>query len=725
MRSWMIVAAMLLNVACAAQQNLLTDPGFEAGTEAWDGAHQDALVDDARSGGAALRIVCPPDQHHANVDQTVPCEAGRGYRLSAWSRGEARVSLLAWFRNDEDNDVPPVEGGRPYVWRSGPAGLHDWSRTAVVVTPPEGCTRLTLKLYAQDGTAIFDDCEIVATDERENLLLNGGMETRTIPDTPDGWTCVLRGDEAQRDPSVYDAGRWAAVHERPFEGEWSIRDDIPDSDIRSMIADCPPGATVTFSVYLRAEPPMEVGAYIWAGNDAYERSLTTWQVDEQWRRFSTTVTVPPDQGQARVTVKHLPVDGVLWADAAQLEVGEGATDFRASLRDLPVAPVTDARSVTVRVPATAAETMEAPPIAAAEAVGIDPARECLVVDGEPFFGVGMGGVPASHFDEMVVANCNMVMPANLFGEGGEALDVDASVAHAREVLDRAEALRLRVIPWMHLLGDAEYEQWYTDEARRAWLDGVIRGLRDHPAMLAWKITDEPHTVPNEWIQRLYQFFRERDPNHPAFINLGAGGTTEGCMTNYGPFTDIASVDYYPAAREPSLEGIAHYAELLRGIAPGKPLHYWLQYFAGPHWRRLPTPEEQTAMAYLSVIHGTSLITWFIYRPPSDVLWRHVCKLDGELHALAKEHGLLVPPAPNERTVSVADGVHVLVKPREERTLLVAVNALDGPAVVRFELPEALQGHGVRALFEERAIDAGDDGFTDSFAALERHVYVIE
>ncbi len=725
MRNLTVIAALLTVVPCAAQENLLANPGFEAGLEAWTGAGDDALVADARSGESALSITCPADEHHANVDQTVPCEAGRRYRLSAWSRGNACVSLLAWFRDDEGEDVPLVEGGRPYVMRRGPMGLHDWSQTAMIVQPPEGCTQMTLKLYSQDGTAVFDDCEIVPTDARENLLLNGGMEMRTVPDTPDGWNCMLRGQEEARAPSVYGPGRWAAVREDAFEGDWCIRDDIPNSDIRSMVADCPPGATLTFSVYLRAEPPMDVQAYIWAGNDAYERSLVTWQVNEQWRRYSTTVTIPGDQARPRVTVKHLPVEGVLWADATQLEVGERPTDFRASLRDLPVAPVTQTRSVELRIPPEAVEPVDAPTVAADEGIAVDSARECLLVDGEPFFGVAMGNVPLSHMAEMVEANCNMVMPANLFGEGEKALDVEASVAHAREVLDRAEELGLQVIPWMHLLNDHEYEQWYADEARRAWLDGVIRGLRDHPALLAWKITDEPHTVPNEWIERLYEFFRERDPDHPAFINLGAGRTTEGCMTNYGPFSDIASVDYYPAAREASLEGIGHYADLLRSIAPGKPLHYWLQYFTGAYWKRLPTPEEQTAMAYLSVIHGTSLITWFIYRPASDTLWRHVCDLDEELRELADEHDLLAPPPPNEETLIVKDGVHVLAKPGAERTLLVTVNSVDQPAEVRFQLPQRLRGCEVRVLFEDRTVEMGEGGFHDGFEALERHVYVVE
>ena len=387
-------------------------------------------------------------------------------------------------------------------------------------------------------------------------------------------------------------------------------------------------------------------------------------------------------------------------------------------------PVTEPSQVRLEIPAAFAS--DAPPEpAAAEGIAIDTTRECLLVDGEPFFGVGMGRVPLSHLHKMVEANCNMVMPYDPFGEGDDELDVETSVAHAMRVLDRAEELDMKVILWMGLMRDGEYKQWYADEGRRAWLDRVIRGLADHPALLAWKIADEPHTVPNEWIERLHGFFRQRDPDHPAFINLGAGRTTEGCITNYGPFSDLVSVDYYPAAREPSLEGIAHYAHLLRRIQPKKPLHYWLQYFCGPYWRRLPTPDEQTAMAYLSVIHGTSLITWFTYRPASHVLWEHVSNLNAELRELADDHGLLTPPSPGHETLIVKDGIHALAKPREDRLLLVSVNAKGRPAQVRLALPNVPAGAKVRVLFEDRTIEPANGGFDDRFEALQRHVYVIE
>ena len=719
-----IATSLIAALPCAAQGNRLTNPGFEDGVEGWGAATADAIVDVARSGDSALRVVCPTDQRHASVGQTVSCQHGQRYRVSIWSKGTAGVSVLVWYRDEHGKDVPPVERARAYVSRRGPIGLHDWSQTALIVEPPERCTRLKITLYARAGEAIFDDCAVIATDSFENLLLNGGMEVRTVPDTPDGWHRVLRGNKADRAPSVHGPGRWSAVQEQPYEGEWCIRNDTPNSDIRSVIGDCPPGTTLTFSVYLRAEPPMQVGGYIWAGEQAYEQSLTTWRVDEQWRRYSTTVTVPPKASQARVTIKHLPVEGALWADAAQLEVGERATELRASLRDLPVMPVTAASQARLEIPATFAS--EAPPApAAAKGIAIDTTRECLLVDGQPFFGVGMGGVPVSHLRRMVEANCNMVMPYEPFGEGDDELDVETSVAHARQVLDRAEELGLKVILWMGLMHDGEYKQWYADEERRTWLDRVIRALADHRALLAWKTVDEPHTVPSEWIERLYEFFRKRDPDHPAFINLGAGRTTEGCITNYGPFSDLVSVDYYPAARAASLERIAHYAHLLRRIQPEKPLHYWLQYFCGAYWRRLPTPAEETAMAYLSVIHGTSLITWFTYRPASHLLWGHVSNLNAELRKLAEGHGLLTPPPPGDETLIVKDGIHALVKPGADRLLLVTVNAKDRPAQVRWDVPDMPAGIEVRVLFEDRTIKPTNGGFDDRFEALQRHVYVIE
>ncbi len=722
MMSRMLICLLALAVTPLAQAqegNLLANAGFEEGAEGWQFDEAvSQLVADARTGAQALRLDCPAEAHHVSAGQVIACEPGKRYLLSAWSKGEAKVSLLGWFKDAEGKDLP---GPRPYVVVGGPIGLHGWSQTAMIVEPPPICAQLKAILYVQQGHAIFDDVELTVTEQTDNLLFNGGMEVCTLPDVPDGWWRTLRGPDPHP-PSVNAPGRWGVERESPWEGECCLKSDIPNSDMRSIIGPCQGGRPHTFSVYLRADRPMQVSAYIWWG----DYTDTTWEVGTEWKRYTLTVEIPEGFSQARVSIKHLPVEGTLWADAAQLEVGDTATPFRASLRDLPRAPVTEPAQVAVEIPAAALDLVRGPvPGPHAEpGVNVDPAWECLSVDGKPFFGVGFGGVPLEQLGELEGMNCNIVTPRGIFGEGAEEFDVAKSLEHARACLDRAEELNLKVIMWPRLLGDKEYEQWYQDETRRGWLEGVIAGLKDHPALLAWMTTDEPHTVPAEWIERLHNFFRERDPAHPAFINLGCGKSTAGCIESYGPFTDLVSVDYYPAAREASLEGIADYAELVRAAQPGKPLHYWVQCFTGPYWYRYPTPAEETAMDYLAIIHGTTLISYFIYRPTSEVLWQHVRDLNAELRSLADEHGLLRPPAPSDQTVIVSDGVHVLVKGDAERVMLVTVNARARPAQVHFSVPGLAADDEVRVAFEDRTIEHATGGFDDHYDATSRHVYLI-
>ena len=726
----LIVAAVFAGITSGADSNLLTNPGFEGNAGGWQfDKAVGRIVREARTGARALRLDCPADRRSVSASQTIVCEPGKRYLLSAWSKSDGRISLLAWFKDADGKNVP---GRRAYSAGDGPWAMHDWSRSAMIIEPPAACARLKIDLRLELGNyqaialgrarhAIFDDVELSITEQTDNLLFNGGMERCSLRDVPDGWFRALRG--GKRPPSDMAPGRWVVDREHPWEGECCLRSDLPNSDMRSIFAPCMPGRTHTFSVYLRADRPMRVAAYVWFG----EFPITHWQVGTEWKRYAFAVQIHESASRARVSVIHPAVEGTLWADAAQLEVGDAATRFRSSLRDLPRARLTEAAQVNVQIPAEAVELLRrpVPPPPRRPGVCVDPARECLSIDGRPFFGVGFGGVPVEHFGELEGMNSSIVMPRGIFGPGAEKLDAAKSLECARACLDRAHKLGLKVIIWMHLLGDREYKRWHEDEKRRAWLDRVIRGLKDHPAMLAWKTCDEPHTVPAEWIERLYSFFHERDPGHPAFINLGAGRTTAGCIQKYGPFTDLVSVDYYPAACAPTLEGIADFADLLRNARPGRPLHYWIQCFMGISWLRCPTPDEETAMAYLSVIHGASLISYFIYRPPSQILWDHSRDLNAELRSLARDYGLLEPPAACKATVVEAEGIHALLKGSADRAMLVTVNALPRPARVHFTIPGLRAGSRVRVAFENRTIKSGPRGFEDLYRPHARHVYLIE
>ena len=60
---------------------------------------------------------------------------------------------------------------------------------------------------------------------------------------------------------------------------------------------------------------------------------------------------------------------------------------------------------------------------------------------------------------------------------------------------------------------------FDDPAGRARIDAVIDSVKDHPALYSYNVSDEPSAVRFSEFARMLDYFRERDPNHLAYINL--------------------------------------------------------------------------------------------------------------------------------------------------------------------------------------------------------------
>jgi hypothetical protein len=55
--------------------------------------------------------------------------------------------------------------------------------------------------------------------------------------------------------------------------------------------------------------------------------------------------------------------------------------------------------------------------------------------------------------------------------------------------------------------------------KRALLDALINRVKNHPALEAYYVADEPSAAEFPGLGRLVAYLRERDPNHFAYINL--------------------------------------------------------------------------------------------------------------------------------------------------------------------------------------------------------------
>jgi len=84
-----------------------------------------------------------------------------------------------------------------------------------------------------------------------------------------------------------------------------------------------------------------------------------------------------------------------------------------------------------------------------------------------------------------------------------------------EGLDAAARHHLRAMLQSPLLQTAVLD----DAAKRAELDALIQRVKNHPALEAYFLTDEPGAGAFAGLGRLAAYLRERDPQHLAYINL--------------------------------------------------------------------------------------------------------------------------------------------------------------------------------------------------------------
>jgi len=217
---------------------------------------------------------------------------------------------------------------------------------------------------------------------------------------------------------------------------------------------------------------------------------------------------------------------------------------------------------------------------------------------------------------------NAVMMGMLVREKGS----EAAVARTRKQLDDLHANGIGAIAWMR--GSDQ------DVVR------TIATFRDHPAMIAWKIIDEPYCASEALIKR-YRAAKEADPYRPAFINwdhwyprLGGRGSLLA--------TDIGSRDAYPSGASSWVVDLATPMEDMAlafsvmgrdCVTLGKAAGFWQQIYGTDDAFREPTPSELRCFLFLGLIHRVRLTYYFTCIPMCVALWDTVAEAGGEMEWL--------------------------------------------------------------------------------------------
>jgi Beta-galactosidase len=169
-----------------------------------------------------------------------------------------------------------------------------------------------------------------------------------------------------------------------------------------------------------------------------------------------------------------------------------------------------------------------------------------------------------------------------------------------------------------------------DAAQREKLDALIARVKDHPALYAYFITDEPSASAFPGLGRLVAYLRERDPRHFAYINLFPTYANNEQLGNPGDTLNAyqAHLNQYLDRVRPSLVSYDHYQFTTQGDSgqyflnlalvrqaaqdAGLPFLNIVQACSWAPSMRVPKPDEMRYLVYTTLAYGAQGISYYVY-----------------------------------------------------------------------------------------------------------------
>lgn len=247
----------------------------------------------------------------------------------------------------------------------------------------------------------------------------------------------------------------------------------------------------------------------------------------------------------------------------------------------------------------------------------------------------------------------------------------------------------------------------------------------------------------------YNEWKSKDPTRPIYLNFGQGaanvdwigrGTCTGQTDMYPEYiegSDIISFDIYPVTSDrQNVQGNLWYvAEGVKNLRlwsnDEKPVWTWIE-TTHINSQIKPTPSQVKTEVWMALIQGARGIGYFCHEwyPTfndhallSDTdMAQAVSQINAEIKELAPvlngteldDHLLMGTTA----DVPVA----VMVKSRQDRYYIFAVNMRDTATIATFDISGVSTTRQIEVLYENRAIDAAGGTFEDPFSGYAVHRY---
>lgn len=165
------------------------------------------------------------------------------------------------------------------------------------------------------------------------------------------------------------------------------------------------------------------------------------------------------------------------------------------------------------------------------------------------------------------------------------------------------------VVWNH----AKHLPFYNFETNLATL-ARVRDVRDDPsrAVAMWYTADEPSLGMLPHVNRIRDYWRSLDEDHPTYIVSTGEPRLEAGADVFG--VDVYPV-YYGAHRPLTTVGYAMDAAR-QGVRYAKPVIAVLQSF-GDNERHHEKPGEVRCMTYLALTHGVRGVFWYCWKETGD------------------------------------------------------------------------------------------------------------
>ncbi|MGE5531863.1 MAG: carbohydrate binding domain-containing protein [Bacteroidota bacterium] len=240
----------------------------------------------------------------------------------------------------------------------------------------------------------------------------------------------------------------------------------------------------------------------------------------------------------------------------------------------------------------------------------------LLVGGKPFIQIGVYHVGVSEYQMLADNGFNTVQGGN-----------PPAAEDFRKLLD--EGLRTGIMIDVPFYSGGKVAANLPDTLAK------VQGFKDHPAVLNWKIIDEPDIRPDiiDEVADVYRKIRAIDPAHPVLLTIASPPS----FPYWVNFCDMLQVDPYPLPRNP-LTQVSDTVKAAKSVLrPWQNLTAvlqcgWIMDKDKP--ANQPTYDQALSMVYLSLINGAKGIFWYSMHDPGwdlskTPLWARMKELNIE------------------------------------------------------------------------------------------------